>query len=74
MFFCATFLLTVSHNVVPLINNIQRDKIHTKRLRVTNEQVSWTIYAYCSNINGRLIITAPYGSNFVTIPDFFNSR
>ena len=25
---CATFLLTVSHNVNPIINNIQRDKLY----------------------------------------------
>ena len=29
--FCGTFLLTVSHNVIPIINNIQRDKMHTKK-------------------------------------------
>ena len=47
----ATFLLTVSHDVIPIINNIQRDKTHKKLIYVLNQIVQ-------TNIAGNLCLLA----------------
>ena len=41
--YCARFMLTVSHNVNPIINNIYKNKIHKKNLNnVKNLNVKMT--------------------------------
>ena len=82
-------MLTLYHNVNLIINNIQRDEIHNLN-NVLNESVNvtkWTsigdnlclLQQYKSvernqNTIPWLVINVPYGSIFVTIPDFFISR
>ena len=87
--YCAKFMLTVYHNVNPIINNIQRDEIHNLN-NVLNENVDvtkWTsiidnlcllqqykLMEHNQKTIPWLIINVPYGSIFVTIPDFFISH
>ena len=87
--YCAKFMLTVYHNVNPIINNIQRDEIHNLN-NVLNENVNvtkWTsivdnlcllqqykLMEHNQNTIPWLVINVPYGSIFVTIPDFFISH
>ena len=58
--YCATFLLTVSHDVIPIINNIQRDKIHKKFIYVLNQNVQ-------TSIAGNLCLLQQYKWNTIKI-------
>ena len=82
-------MLTVYHNVNPITNNIQRDGLHNLN-NVLNENVNvtkWTsivdnlcllqqykLMEHNQNTIPWLVINVPYGSIFVTIPDFFISH
>ena len=82
-------MLTLYHNVNPIINNIQRDEIHNLN-NVLNENVNvtkWTsivdnlcllqqykLMEHNQKTIPWLVINMPYGSIFVTIPDLFISH